>query len=284
LFPFHTEAQNRCVGATPGIAIDLSCKLGDAAAPADAILWGDSHALALLPAVAAAFAEHKDAAAFAEMASCPPLLGVRLRPPQVTGSPAFFAMRYAIGFGQDEECEQHNEAVLRWVTLNRIATVVLAGHWRVYASTDRGAGVLILSDKQLPRPATLTGNAAVFQRGLGRLLETLQEKHVRTFVLEDVPQIDADVPNALASAERLGKHPDFGLTRAAYEMQQENVTQIFSVLQSRYSFHLLRPQDLLCASDVCAIAQHGQSLYEDGEHLSPAGATTVKSIFEKIWQ
>lgn len=281
LFPFQTEAQNKCAGATPRPAFAPPCKLGDPAAPVSAILWGDSHALALLPAMAAVFAEHNQAAAFAELASCPPLLGVRPGSPQANRSLAFPIQGAA---GQGEDCERHNDAVLAWVTQSGIGTVVLAGHWRVYAGNDRRSGVLILSDRELPHPATLADNSAVFQRGFERLLQALQPGHVRTFVVEDVPQMDANVPYALASSERLGTHPDFGLTRAAYEMQQQTVTQIFTQLQSRYPFDLLRPQDLLCAGNRCAVTRHGQSLYQDDEHLSPAGAIMIEPIFEKIWQ
>jgi len=284
LFPVHTEAQNRCTGSTPGIATDPSCTLGDASKPADTILWGDSHALAMLPAVAAVFAEHKDAVAFAERGACPPLLGVQLHPPRRIDSPIFLATLSATGLEQGDACEQHNDDVLRWVIEKRIATVILAGHWRTYASADQNVGVLFLSDKKLPRPASLAGNPFVFQRGFERLLEALNERHIRIFIVEDVPEIDANVPYTLASAERLGRHPNFALSPRAYETQQLNVTQIFTAMQSRHAFSLLRPQDLLCTRDACAVTQHGRSLYEDGEHLSPAGAAVVEPIFEKLWQ
>ena len=288
LFPVYTSTQLQCWDSMPGeIAQRPFCKLGNAAAPADTILWGDSHAQALVPAVDAVFAEHGRAAMFEGMGGCPPLLDVQFRRFRPITSPALRTMLDAMRLGSRQDCKRHNDAVLEWAIQHKITTMIFAAHWLAYADTQAVPSALaahmIFADTRIPDNGSPPDGAAVFARGFDRTLAVLRRLHVRVFVVDDAPWVGVDVPYALASADRLGERRDFTITRAAYEAQQRAVTPILTALQDRYAFAILRPQDFLCAGGTCAVERGGRSFYMDDEHLSPFGAMAAEPAFERIW-
>jgi peptidoglycan/LPS O-acetylase OafA/YrhL len=280
LFATDTEVQSECRNTSPELTQRPPCKLGDAAAPVRAILWGDSHALAFLPAVDAAYAEHHEAVMFAQQGGCPPLLGVRIRDSKPGQSTLLHSWLEAAGYGRSEYCERHTDAVLDWIGQHHIRTVILAGHWIAYTESGHRQW---LTDSQSPDNVSLHDNAAIFSRGLDRLLAALQREQVQVFILDDAPQNTVDVPYALAAARRRGWVRDFRISRAEYEAQQHSATAIFARLQQLYAFRILEPQNCLCAGGKCAIARGDVSLYTDDEHLSAPGAMVAEPAIEAIW-
>ena len=279
-FPDDSALQAHCRGSSPEVAGRPACILGDQTAPIDAVLWGDSHALAMLPAVDTAFARHHAAAMLAQRGGCPPLLGAYVRDRVSGESSALRPWLDASGVGRGALCRRHNDAVLGWILQHRIPTVILAGHWVAYTS-DRFLSRL--TDSQSPDNDSLQENTAVFARGLERLVTLLEKNHVRVFLLEDVPQNAVSVPYALASARRLGLQRDFRISYTAYASEQQDATQIFTQLQQRYGLRILKPQDLLCAGGTCAIARGEAPLYVDDEHLSPTGAELIEPTLEAVF-
>jgi peptidoglycan/LPS O-acetylase OafA/YrhL len=280
LFPMDTADQTRCRNTSPEDTHRPSCKIGDKSAPVEAILWGDSHALAILPAVDAAYARHHEAAIFAQTGGCPPLLGVYVRDFSPAKSNLFRSWIDAQGLGRSERCKRHSEAVLNWIASNHIGTLILAAHWIAYTEDKHTRR---LTDSQSPENYSMLDNAAIFARGLDSLLAALERAHVRVFLVDDAPQSIVDVPYALASAHRLHLDREFRISRVAYEAQQHSAAVIFARLQKRYGFRILKPQDLLCAGGMCSIARNDVPLYIDGEHLSELGAMISEPALEAIW-
>jgi peptidoglycan/LPS O-acetylase OafA/YrhL len=279
-FPTYTADQARCRNTSPEDTRRPSCKVGDNSAPVEAILWGDSHALAILPAVDAAYAKHHEAAIFAQTGGCPPLLGVHVRDFSPAESNLFRSWIDARGLGRSESCKRHSEAVLNWIANSHIGTVILAAHWIAYTEDKHSRR---LTDSQSPDNFSMLDNAAVFARGLDSLLAELERVHVRVFLVDDAPQSIVDVPYALASAQRLHLDREFRISRVTYEAQQHSAAAIFARLQTRHGFRILKPQDLLCAGGMCSIARDDAPLYADEEHLSELGAMISEPALESIW-
>jgi peptidoglycan/LPS O-acetylase OafA/YrhL len=280
-FPSDTKVQSSCRNTSPEMLERPACKLGDTAARVTTILWGDSHALAFLPAVDAAYAEHHEAVRLAQLGGCPPLVGVHIRPFSPSQSNYLHSWLEGKGYGRSELCKQHTDAVLDWIIQHHVGSVILAGHWIAYTET---ASRQWLTDAESPENPALRDNAAIFARGLDRLLAVLQKEHVRVFILDDAPESPVYVPYALAAARRRDLQRDFRISRAEYEAQQRSATEIFSRLQQKYVFQILEPQSSLCGSGMCAIARNTESLYVDEEHLSALGALVAKPALEPIWR
>lgn len=279
-FPADTAGQVRCGSASPELTGRPACILGDKTASINAVLWGDSHALAVLPAVDEAFARHHEAVILAEQGGCPPLVGTYVRDPVFGNSSLLRPWLDAAGIGRAPRCKRHNDAVLAWIIQHRIPTIILAGHWIAYTGDHFS---FRLTDSSSPDNESSQENAAVFARGLERLVIILRHEGVRVVLLEDVPHNLLSVPYELASARRLGLQRDFRMTRTQYETEQQTATQVFTRLQQRYGLRILRPQDILCEGGACAIAHGEASLYIDGEHLAPEGATFVEPAVEALF-
>ena len=276
----ETTFQSRCKNTSPVNPEKPECKLGDAAAPADTVLWGDSHALSLLPAFDAAYARHHEAAIFAERSTCPALLDVHI---SITFPGASDLVRSWLGSPESDwnaQCYQETAATLNWIVQHHIHTVILAGHWAGYLE---GRLEVRLTDPQSPHNDSLLDNAKVFSRGLEKVLAVLDRQRVRVFVMDDAPENRLDVPYAIASARRLGLRRDLGISRAEYEVQQRSAAEIFADLQRRYGFRILKPQDYLCANGRCAISRNDLPLYSDHDHLSPLGAEVAEPALDAIW-
>ena len=276
----ETSLQSRCKNTSPVNSEETACKIGDAAAPAETVLWGDSHALALLPAFDAAYTKHHEAAIFAELAGCPPLLDVHI---SISFPAESDLLRPWLGAPRSDwsaQCYRETPAALNWIVQHHIRTVVLVGHWTGYSEERLRAR---LTDSQSPHNDLLLDNAEVFSRGLEKVLAVLDRQRVRVFVVDDAPEYPVDVPYALASVRRLGLHRDLRISRAEYEVQQRSAAEIFAHLQRRYGFRILKPQDYLCADGRCAISRNDLPLYSDGEHLSPLGAEVAAPALEAIW-
>ncbi|HEY4340616.1 MAG TPA: acyltransferase family protein [Steroidobacteraceae bacterium] len=272
-FPAYTADQDRCKLTSPEDPTRPPCILGDTSAPVRAVLWGDSHAAAMLPAFSAAFSDHREAVTYVESDGCPPLLDAYTHARAPGQSAAMRSWMDAAGFGRGAACKRHNDSVLDWIIRKHFTTVILGGHW--IANTEERY-FTVLTDAENPDNESGRHNAAVFGRGLERLLVMLQRQHVRIFVMDDAPENPTSVPYELASARRLHLREDLGITRMAYDEQQHNPIEIFRRLEQRFDLHILRPQDVLCASGRCAIAQGEVPFYVDNEHLSPAGAIFLR--------
>ena len=277
-FPSESGAQLSCNLSSLEITSGPPCILGDRSTPVRTVVWGDSHAAAMLPAIDAAFARHRESALYAK-GGCAPLVDVYPRERAPGQSSRIRSWMDAAGIGHAVKCERRNAAILDWITHQRINTVILGGHWigNTEAHLDS-----VLTDAQDPDNDG-TRNAEVFARGLARLLSDLQRAQLRVFLLDDVPEYPFGVPYALASARRLQLHHDLGLSLAAYDAQQRSATQLFAEFQQQYGLRMLQPQDILCSGGRCAIAHGEAPLYRDREHLSVAGAMAIEPIFEAVF-
>lgn len=276
----ETTLQSRCKNTSPVNSEKPECKLGDTAAPADAVLWGDSHALALLPAFDAVYARHHEAVIFAERSTCPALLDVHI---SISFPAASDLVRSWLGSPESDwnaQCYQETSTTLNWIVEHHIHTVILAGHWTGYLE---GRLEVRLTDAQSPHNDSLLDNAKVFSRGLEKVLAVLERQRVRVFVVDDAPENRMDVPYAVAAARRLGLRRDLGISRAEYELQQRSAEKIFVSLQRRYGFRILKPQDCLCVDGRCAIVRNDLPLYSDLDHLSPLGAEVIEPALQAIW-
>ena len=276
----ETTLQSRCKNTSPVNPEETACKIGDAAAPAETVLWGDSHTLALLPAFDAAYTKHHEAAIFAERAGCPPLLDVHISISFPAESDLLRSWLDAPGSDWSAQCYRETPATLNWIVQHHIRTVVLVGHWTGYSEGRLRAR---LTDSQSPHNDLLLDNAEVFSRGLEKVLAVLDRQGIRIFVVDDAPEQTVDVPYAFVAVRRLGLNRDLRISRAEYEVQQRSAAEIFAHLQSRYGFRILKPQDYLCADSRCAISRNDLPLYSDKEHLSPLGAEVAAPALEAIW-
>ena len=230
------------------------------------LLWGDSHARALLELfhqTCSATGTNIYASAFA---GTPPLLGVT-HPPRLD-SPAY------------------NDAVLEFVRERKIRQVILAARWARYAHGDVTVNeVPKLKDSAEP---SLSSEEA-FRRSVTRTIRALEAAGATVWVFLQVPHQDVDPPYALANTARfasgnLQELDQLGVTTDDHLQFQAFPNSVFQELANER----VRVLDPLPAfqtdSGRCRLAMDGHSLYHDTNHLSDQGSLQLRELFTPVFE
>jgi peptidoglycan/LPS O-acetylase OafA/YrhL len=236
------------------------CTIGAAMGSPSFVLWGDSHADAILPAVAAIARGAGRAGLFAGGASCVPLLGVAT--PMAT-------------------CKPFNDAVEKVVLGANINEVILEARWAKYADGatygDEPRGHVVITDAQSQQPPP-PDNHAVFERGLERTVRALTAAGKKVVLVASVPEIGWPVPAVLARRALAGDDLDLSPSMDTYLQRQRFVLKAFAQMQKLYGVTVVYPHEALCTSGRCAVALNGIPLYRDEHHLSVYGALKLEPL------
>jgi peptidoglycan/LPS O-acetylase OafA/YrhL len=238
------------------IAAGQLCGFGPAAgAQAQAVVWGDSHSVALVPAYERIAMERNVRVHLAWFSSCRPLLDAAsesvLRYPQL--------------------CNDFNHAAVSAIQAIDPEVVILNARW-TYPDLD-----IVALNGDEPR-----NGQPEFERALERTLSAIGAAHRRVCVVGDVPSLKYVMPYAYVMARRRGLSPNF-IARASpeAEQQQQELDEHFAALRPRYPFTFVDPRSVLCAQGSCAIlSADGRSLYRDDNHLTAPGALLLVDSLE----
>jgi len=220
------------------------------------VVWGDSHAMALLPAYEQLAKLHHMRLYFAVRTSCRPLVGTIKRPWKAAWN---------------SECGAFNAAAAQAVRQLDPGLLILNAHW-----------IDVDADLVSPSNEDVDPEDSNFKRGL---LETLRAAgSINRFVciVLDVPEYKYDLPKALGVARKRGIAEDFlKLTRTeAQEQFSGPERDIRALAQQHRMLRYVDPKDLLCRGDTCIFESNGELLYGDRDHLSWVGAQYVASALD----
>ncbi len=219
-----------------------------------ALVWGDSHAMALLPAYKQLASSHDVRVYFAVKGGCWPLPGVMNR---------IFPSR------SKEACEEFNNAVVDAIERLDPRLVILNAHW---ADKDEN---LVFDSGIAPPPGTSN-----FRFALQQTMKRIGTRRSVCVVL-DVPTFKYDVPRSLLAAHLRGISSDFlRLSRQEALQQLAGPERDIGMLQQEHLLTVADPKDVLCRSGWCAYRLNGSALYSDLDHLSVEGALSVVSAID----
>jgi peptidoglycan/LPS O-acetylase OafA/YrhL len=252
----HQGAKDCADRSLSTIAAGVLCRYGPSDASADVVVWGDSHAIALLPAYERIASAHGVRVHLAVTSSCRPLLGVISE----TAAP-----------DRSQRCAEFNEAAIGAIDAIDPILVILNAYW-----TYPDLALAATADGELAEGSPL------FQRGFERTLRAIDEHRRKICVVGGVPTLEYLMPYAYAMARRRGIDPEFIALRASEaKAQHSELDRHFSELRRRHAFTLVDPKATLCTSGTCAIVSaDGRSLYRDTNHLSVTGAHLVGRALE----
>ena len=207
--------------------------------PIAALLWGDSHAAAALPAFDAIFKARGLSGRAAIRSSTAPLLDYIVSP--------------TVGMG--DRSPIYNKAVLDYVARHHIQTVYLTAFWT----------------------RDIENSPAKLSDALAHTIDALRQLGVRIYVLQQVPTYAFDIPVALSAESRRGRpiagwRKTFEQHRAAqavmYDLAARFTAADCTFIDPAVAFRQADSKDL-------AVADRGRSLYHDDNHLSRWGARRV---------
>lgn len=240
------------------------CEIGAATSePARFVVWGDSHAEAMLPAIAESAQRAGIKGVYAGRDGCPPLMGVRQVGPDY------------------EDCDRHGAALLEHLAAHReIGMVLLVSRWAVYASgTPYGhaRGGLVYIRDSATATLSLGENLRVFREGFDGTIRALHARSVRVVVVEQVPETERNVPQSVARAMLFGGPLELEPARADYAARQAPLSALLAEFPPEF---VVQPADRMCDALFCAVMDAGVPIYRDSNHLTATYARTLAPLFD----
>ena len=150
-----------------------------------------------------------------------------------------------------------SEAVFQYLTHTRPARVVLTARWETYVGSDN------------------------FKSNLLATVRALLDLGIKVYVVKDVPYPGYDAPRFTAlTAQQHGDISQLGITQKTYEGRNRELAPVFDQL-TRLGVPVLDPAPyFLNGNGLYGVAQDGEILYTDGDHLSVSGAILLTPLFE----
>ncbi len=220
---------------------------GNKQLPIDLLVWGDSHAMALLPLFDVLCKEHSVRGVVATHSGTAPLVGV-------VSSNSVSLKAESIPF---------NDAVISFIRSKRIQTVVIAAKW---SGGEENRWL---------------------RQGLEAAISALRGTDTRVLIMGQVPNPKWDVPHTLAFTFWLGRDTELlGLPLGEYRKKFQSQCRIFEEVASEFpgitvldpSVYFVNPNKL------CRVEKDSSALYSDDNHLTVAGAMLLRPLFEPIFQ
>ncbi|MEN9664856.1 MAG: hypothetical protein RLZZ326_1219 [Planctomycetota bacterium] len=210
------------------------------------MVWGDSHAMMIVPGVDAASRTLGISGIQATYSDTPPLLDL-----VVHGS------QYGLG----AEGPRLSRAVVKTILDRPVRLVVIGAHWENYA--DR-------SD---------------FERCLRETVDAITSAGIPVCLMLDVPSFSTPVPEALARRAIFGlPTADLVVSEREYQIQNRLVNAIIRRVAENRAV-ILDPREIMTDSSGNWVAElGGEALYEDSSHLSGAGGQRLAPLFERLFQ
>jgi peptidoglycan/LPS O-acetylase OafA/YrhL len=215
--------------------------------PVGLLIWGDSHAMALLPALDQIGRDRQQKIAIATHFATPPIQG----------------MRGADKLGMGDESDAWNEAVFSHVARLRVPHVLLACRWTLY-QLGRGqekSAAICISDA----------------------VSRLQASGVTVWLVKEVPIQPVHIPKTLALAALHGENRDVGVSVSTHH-QRSSEEDLLLAAAVKVGARLLDPGDVLPVdSGRFKVEVNGRCLYTDANHLSSRGAALLRPMLDQIW-
>lgn len=238
------------------------------------LVWGDSHADAIVPAFDKLAQEYHFKGMQMSMPGNPTLLDVERTQSTVVEK------RVYQDFIQHTLIQLEKMPELKHVFLiNRTPIYALGSYTEHEYSLGVHKDFPAYSSKQYQLAPALA-----FQQGLEKLIDQLIAMNKHVWLVLPVPEVDRLVPTWLAMHVKSTEDvwvEGYPLRRAALE-------PLFAAIQSKYGNQIsfIDPATLLCRAQKaeCLIATKGDSLYYDDNHLSVQGAQFITDIFEPAFR
>jgi peptidoglycan/LPS O-acetylase OafA/YrhL len=263
----HEPRMDICFGLTAhDVRHGRLCRIGSVEADEPSfLLWGDSHADALLPAVQQAAKQNGKAGLFAGTDSCAPLLGV-VRP-------------------DAPKCKPFNDAVMKIAERPAIHDVILDARWAKNAyGTARGEGDWrVFPHDEEGEGTDLASTEAVFYRGLERTVRALTEAGKHVVIIAPVPEAGYSVPRMMAHMRMDGDNRALTRSLPTFLAHQKFVFTSLKRMGDKYGAKILYPHEMLCTGEKCALSSGDRPLYRDEHHLSVFGALKLTPLLSQAF-
>ncbi|MGB8853801.1 MAG: SGNH hydrolase domain-containing protein [Pirellulales bacterium] len=224
----------------------------------DFVLWGDSHADALVPAFDQAAFDHRASGVALTRGATPPLVGLHMNAPGANGPNWAF-----------------RDAAVAYLQRERPACVVLAARW---------SGLMTWNCGSDGKPATnATEKEQCLAKALSETITTVLNAGVeRVWILEEVPSQRFNVPKQLALHELFGWQDVRPVSQEEFATATEPIALLFQRLTNeRVSY--LDVAALLRKASESSLLVDGACAYSDDNHISATAARALAPYLDPIF-
>lgn len=218
------------------------------------LIWGDSHANAISPALSKASEQYGVKGLILKEAGCLPSFTLTAE-------------------DLNQSCWEFNQATRKVIDDFDFQKTFLIARWSAYPRWFAGPGKYANEDTR-----------AKFKTLLGETISALKSKGHHVYIVTEVPKATTkEVPSMLARAKLNKRDMDFSSTRAEYMDMQKHIFKIFEELKEEHDIDLIYLHNSLCTDGEegrCPVEKDGHSLYFDDDHLSTYGAEMISDVFE----
>ncbi len=229
----------------------------------DILVWGDSHADAMFPAIAKLAELLGHSARQVSKHGCPPVLGAERR-------------NGRRDLDETLSCFQFNNAVAKSLTEGPpLKIVVLVARWSRHTKNSL---YIVGRDS---KPARGAGSENVLEEALSQTVSKLERMGIPVLLVGQAPEFDRN-PNDCFVQKRLLRQSTVAcvtLDRKSVAQQLAQSEEILSRVAAKFdNAKEFRLQDFFCESELCVASRNGYPLYKDTTHMGLYGAQMVGAL------
>lgn len=254
-----------------------NCRVGKSNAQPSFMVFGDSHAVSLLPAFDSLADATGEVGLFAGFAACPPVLGV-----------------YTIFKDQERKnCHDLNMKVFAQVKAQGIKTIFLVARWVKYTTggyrgPDKDMIRVVEGDRAPSLQAGLPSFAQsrkTFAKALADTVATYTDAGIQVVILHQVPQ-QLDRPRRIyLNSKRRGGNLNEEIASRSVPITTHLANQVYSRslidnVAQKYGVDVVDFDNALCRLGRCLVGDAEKSYYRDDNHLSVAGALNLVRVLQ----
>jgi peptidoglycan/LPS O-acetylase OafA/YrhL len=238
------------------------------------LLWGDSHADAMMPGMDLAARQAGQTGVFLGDSGCPPLVNLQR-------------------FSNGRTCTaDFSDRVISWLQERQdIQVIVMAARWALYVEGTRpegetGTNVRLEWTGEQTQDVRAFDNAALVEHSLRETILRILAMNKQVVLVGPVPEIGRNVPTSLARAALFSLVSAPSLTRAAHDARISRAEEMLrGVADTSNDVHYISLSNLFCDAQSCRIRlENGMPIYFDGNHLSQTSAEALlPQGLQDIW-
>ena len=240
------------------------CRLAHGSGPDLVALIGDSHARSLFPGLSEELGSRGLGTVLLASSGCPPLAGT------------------TVGATERERshCARETEQILSLASGRpEVRAVVLTARAALWTS-GQGFGDADHNARPTPIVSTsadgLPSGLPAFEAGLRRSVERLQRAGKRIAVLLDVPELGFQPRGCVLRPRWIRPAHACEVPRAEFDARQdESRAAVRALARALPGLEVLDPVSLFCDTAQCRASDGDVLLYDDDDHLSPAGSRLI---------
>ncbi len=259
-WPAASEGRQTCPADLRAVEPALAyCRVARQG-PADAVVWGDSHADHLYPGIAA-IDRRRNWMLLGHM-SCPPTFGIEV-------------------VADEAHCARRSDVALRWIESQTTLRTVVIGFYGHYADAtdvahDHVHGPAGPSKTSIDGSRDQNSKREAFARGLAASVKRLLTAGKRVVLVLDIPELPF-APTICYSRPRWALAvQQCSVPAAEVARRQQAMRDAVAAISREFpAVVVVDPLTVLCDATTCRVGTDTARLYRDSHHLSMLGSEAV---------